>query len=73
MICLKRLNGKEYIVNSDLIEFIESKPDTTITLTTGKTIIVLNSTADIIEQIVKYKRKIFSNISMICDSSRKEV
>lgn len=73
MICVKRLNGKEYIVNSDLIEFIESKPDTTITLTTGKTIIVLNSIEDIIEQIIKYKRKIFSNISMICDSSRKEV
>ncbi|MBF8983090.1 flagellar FlbD family protein [Lutibacter sp. B2] len=73
MICLKRLNGKEYIVNSDLIEFIESKPDTTITLTTGKKIIVLNSTEDIIEQIVQYKRKIFSNMTMIYDSSRNEV
>ncbi|QXM06144.1 flagellar FlbD family protein [Crassaminicella indica] len=60
MIILTKLNGKEYAVNSDLIEFIESTPDTVITLTTGKKIIVLESIDQIIDKIIKYKQRIFS-------------
>ena len=36
MIKLTRLNGKTFIVNVDLIETIESTPDTVVTLTTKK-------------------------------------
>ena len=32
MIKVKRLNGKEFVVNSEFIEFIEETPDTVITL-----------------------------------------
>ncbi len=57
MIKLSRINGKNFVVNSDLIEFIESTPDTVITLTTGKKIIVRESIDEVIEKIVKYRRK----------------
>jgi flagellar protein FlbD len=32
MIQLHRLNGKEFILNADMIKFIEATPDTVITL-----------------------------------------
>ena len=43
MIEVTRLNGKGLTINSDLIEMIEETPDTVITLTTGKKIIVKES------------------------------
>lgn len=57
MIRLKRLNGKAFIVNSDLIEFIESTPDTVITLVNDKKIIVVESVDEVIERIVQYRQK----------------
>lgn len=35
MIKLRRINNKEFVVNADFIEFVESTPDTVITLTNG--------------------------------------
>ncbi len=57
MIKVTRLNGKEFYVNCDLIEFIESTPDTVLTLTTGKKIIVNETIDEVIEKIVKYRIK----------------
>ncbi|WZL74848.1 flagellar FlbD family protein [Clostridiaceae bacterium 35-E11] len=73
MIVVTRLNGKEYVLNSDLIEFIESTPDTTITLTTGKKIIVLEPIDEIIDKIIQYKQNIFSKAIIAHNFSREEV
>ena len=59
MIKLSRLNGSEIVVNPELIEWIESKPDTTLTLATGSTVIVKNSVEDVIQKVLEY-RKILS-------------
>lgn len=58
MIKVKRLNGKEFVVNSDLIMYIEKTPDTVITLTTGQKIVVTDDIDDIINSIIEYKAKI---------------
>lgn len=58
MIKVKRLNDKEFVVNSDLILYIEETPDTVISLTTGQKIIVMDSVDDIIKKVVEYKSKI---------------
>lgn len=58
MIRVKRLNGKEFVVNSDLIMFIEETPDTVITLTTGQKVVVTDSLDDIIHNIIEYKARI---------------
>lgn len=58
MIKVKRLNDKEFVVNSDLILYIEETPDTVITLTTGQKVVVMESVDDVIEKIVEYKSKI---------------
>jgi flagellar protein FlbD len=59
MIMLTRLGGKPFYLNSDLIETIEAFPDTTITLTTGKRVLVSDKLDDVLRRIVEYKRDIF--------------
>ncbi|MDR0305792.1 MAG: flagellar FlbD family protein [Chitinispirillales bacterium] len=56
MIALRRLNNDEFVLNSDLIETMESTPDTVLTLTTGKKIIVRNGVEDIVRKTIKYKQ-----------------
>lgn len=58
MIKVKRLNDKEFIVNSELILYIEETPDTVITLTNGQKIVVQDSVDDMINKILNYKAKI---------------
>jgi flagellar protein FlbD len=47
MIELLRLNNRPFLLNTMLIEQIESFPDTTITLLNGKKIVVLDSLEDV--------------------------
>lgn len=57
MIKVKRLNEKEFVVNSDLIEFIEETPDTVITLTTGRKVVVKESIDEIIKKVIDFKTR----------------
>lgn len=58
MITVTRINGKELVVNSDLIEFIEATPDTIISLSTGKKLVVSESVDHLVESIIAYRREI---------------
>jgi flagellar protein FlbD len=58
MIAVKRLNDEEIFINPHLIEMIEATPDTVITLTTGKHLVVKDSTADMVDKIIQYRRLI---------------
>lgn len=60
MIAIKKLNGREIIINCDLIETIESLPDTTITTINGKKFITTDTVDEIIEKTINYKNKIFT-------------
>ena len=51
MIKLERLNGKPFFLNEQLVEIIESTPDTIITLTTGHKYIVKNHINDVVDMI----------------------
>ena len=55
----KAVQNKKIVINSELIEFIEEIPETVITLTTGKKIIVKEKKEEIIELVVNYKRSIY--------------
>ena len=61
MITITRLNGKEIVINAELIETVEETPDTTITMTTGRKYIAKETSEEIIKKIVEYKQKIFYN------------
>ncbi len=56
MIKLTRLNGQEMVVNAELIELIEARPDTIVTLTTGEKYIVRESPDEIVGRVVRYKQ-----------------
>ncbi|MBW7473292.1 flagellar FlbD family protein [Paenibacillus oenotherae] len=58
MIAVTRLNGTQFHINALLIEMIEETPDTLITLTTGKKIIVLEKAAEVIASVQQYLRSI---------------
>jgi len=58
MIRLLRLNGSDYVLNAELIETIEATPDTVITTTNGKKLVVKDSVEDVVEKVIEYKRKV---------------
>lgn len=55
MIKLHKLNGQEIVINLDLIETIETIPETKIILTTGNQYIVKETIDEIIEKVSEYK------------------
>ena len=61
MIEVERLIGSKYFLNPHMIESMESLPDLTITMLSGKKVIVKNSPEDIINKIVDYRKKIGIN------------
>jgi flagellar protein FlbD len=58
MIKVTRLNGEEFIVNADLIQFVESRPDTYITLTTADRLIVRESVDEVVARCVSFARTV---------------
>jgi flagellar protein FlbD len=56
MIRVTRINDTEVVINADLIEFVETIPETMITLTTGKKIMVRESVDEIIQRVAQFKR-----------------
>ena len=63
MIEVTRLNDTTLIVNCELIEFIEKTPDTIITLTTGRKVIVKESVDEVVRKVIEYKRAINEGVS----------
>jgi flagellar protein FlbD len=60
MIELTRLNDKKFTLNSDLIETVEEVPDTSITLTNGKKIMVKESRIEVKNLVKEFKKEIFN-------------
>ena len=60
MIKLTRLNDQEIVVNVDLIKFIETTPDTLLTLSTGDKLPVRESVEDVIERVITFKRQLMT-------------
>ena len=56
MIRLTRISHTSVVLNSDLIEHIESTPDTVISLTTGQKVVVLESCDEVIRRVVEFRR-----------------
>ncbi len=56
MIKVTRLDESTLVINADLIEFLESSPETIVCLTTGKKIMVKETVDDIINRVAQFKR-----------------
>lgn len=58
MIYLTKLNGDKVSINIELIEIMETTPDTLITLTTGKKLMVRENILNVQSAIINYRRAI---------------
>jgi flagellar protein FlbD len=58
LIILTRLNGTRFVVNAEMIRTIEERPDTTIVLSTGDTLIVKENMEDVVSKAIEYGRMV---------------
>ncbi len=59
MIEVTKLNGVKVLVNEDLIETVEETPDTVLTLTNGKKIIIKERRQEVKNLVKSFKRDVF--------------
>jgi flagellar protein FlbD len=56
VIDLTRLNGERFVLNAELIQYVETLPDTYITLTNGERVVVQQSMQEVVSRAVDYQR-----------------
>ena len=61
MIEVTKINGTKILINPDLMELVEETPDTVITFTTGRKIIVKESRQEIRNLVKLYRKDSFVN------------
>jgi flagellar protein FlbD len=59
MIDVTRLDGRPFTINADLIELIETTPDTIIRLINGNTYLVRESRHEVVDKVITYRQKAF--------------
>lgn len=64
---MTRLNQRELVVNSDLIEFLEATPETIISMTTGKKIVVKEPVEEVLRRIVDFRRRILPVVKPVAN------
>lgn len=57
---MTRLNGKEFVVNAELIQYVEATPDTVITLVNHEKLVVKESIDEVVKRVVEYGRALRS-------------
>lgn len=65
MIELTRLNGNRLAVNSDLIEFAESAPDTLLKMVTGERLLVTESLAEVAERMAAFRARTLADAARL--------
>jgi flagellar protein FlbD len=63
MILVTRLNNQEVYVNADQILFLESSPETILTLQNGKKVTVKETIPQVIDRIVEFKTRCYPSLS----------
>lgn len=58
MIQLTRLNNHPFVVNSDLIKFVERSPDTLVTLINGEKLVVRESVEEVLTRVIQFRRSV---------------
>ena len=57
MIEVTKLNEEKLMINSDLVETIEETPDTVLTFSSGRKLIVKESRQEVRNLVILYKRE----------------
>src|SRR3954469_14292134 len=67
MITLTRLSGSKFVLNSDLIERIDSTPDSVVTLMDGKKYVVCESLQEIVAAVRDYRSEVVAYGAQLAD------
>ena len=57
MIAVTRLNGKKFVINAEQIRYIETTPDTMITMLTGEKVVVKETLKEVVQLAIQYQRQ----------------
>lgn len=58
MIEVTSLNDRKILINAELIERVEESPDTVVTLTSGKKLIIKESRQEVKNLVILYKKEV---------------
>jgi flagellar protein FlbD len=58
MIQVRLMSGSEIVLNSDLIEVVEATPDTVISLSSGKKLMVQDSVSEVVDKVVEFRGRV---------------
>ena len=58
MIKLTKLNGQQFVVNAELIRYVESRPDTYVTLTSNDRFLVRETVEEVVKRSIAYSRAV---------------
>ncbi len=72
MITLTRLSGSQFLLNADLIERVDSTPDTVITLVDGKKYVVAEPMGAVLDAVVAYRGEIVA-LGSLLDAAHAQV
>ncbi|MEB3188642.1 MAG: flagellar FlbD family protein [bacterium] len=73
MIKLTKFNGQQFVVNCDLIEAIESTPDTVVSLTTDQRYVVRETVDEVIERVASFKQSCYPGWRFLQESAIQKV
>jgi flagellar protein FlbD len=59
MIDVTRLDGRPFTINADMIEVIESNPDTFIRLANGNSYLVRESRQEVVARVIAFRQRVF--------------
>lgn len=59
MIRLTRLNNEAFLVNCDLIEYVEETPHTVISMMSGRRLVVSETSDEVRRRVIEYKRQLY--------------
>ncbi len=68
MIMLTRLTGTVFALNSDLIERVDSTPDTVVTLVDGKKYLVQESVEEVVRAVRHYRGFLIAESARLAES-----
>jgi flagellar protein FlbD len=58
MIQVTRYDDRRVVINAELIKYVESTPDTIVTLTTGEKMLVRETPDEVVERVIEYGRRL---------------
>ena len=68
MILVHRLRGEPFFLNADLIQTIETMPDTVITLIDARRIVVSDDPGDVVERVRQYRGSLLATAEHVLRS-----